>query len=269
MRALREAVLFSLFTLSIVLTGCSKPEDPAVLHRALGNEYARKADWAAGAREYGLSLQANPHDRKVWELKANAHLRLGQLGQAAESLGNAAEYASDPIVKAELYRLVASMYVEHREFGEAEKAFAEASKFDPRDELSLSWLGEFASVRGGARSMKDPPDPAWLTKAIAYYDQAISLNPDNLFAYVNKRVAINKYIVFEQQEKALADQLIHLERRDPAKVAAARTRLTESTARIEDCEKEIKELSKKITELVAAQKAKKPIPPAPSGATTS
>ena len=150
------------------------------------------------------------------------------------------------------------MYVEHREFGEAEKAFAEALKFDPRDELSLSWLGEFASVRGGARSAKDPPDPAWLTKAIAYYDQAILVNPNNLFTYVNKRVAINKYIVFEQQEKALADRLIQLERRNASKVAAARTRLTESTARIEDFEKEIEELSKKITELQAAQKAKKP-----------
>ncbi len=257
MRALREVLLLSLFTLSIVLTGCSKPEDPAVLHRALGNEYARKTDWAAAAGEYGLSLQANPHDRKVWELKANAHLRLGQLRQAAESLAKPAEYTSDPIVKAEAYRLVASMYIEHREFVEAEKAFAEAFRFDPRDELSLSWLGEFASARGGARSMRDPPDPVWLTKAIAYYDQAISLNPNNLFTYVNKRVAINKYIAFEQQEQALADRLIHLERRDAFKVAAARTRLIESTARIEDFEKESEELSKKIKELQAAEKTKK------------
>jgi tetratricopeptide (TPR) repeat protein len=257
MRALREALLFSLFTLSIVLTGCSKPEDPAVLHRALGNEYARKADWAAAAGEYGLSLQANPHDRKVWELKANAHLRLGQLRQAAESLGKPAEYTSDPIAKAEAYRLVASIYIEHREFAEAEKAFAEALKFDPRDELALSWLGEFASTRGGARSPNDPPDPAWLAKAIAYYDQVILLNPSNLFAYVNKRIAIHKYIVFEQQEKALADRLIQLERRDASKVAAARTRLTEATARIEDFEQRIEELSKKITEVQAAQKAKK------------
>ncbi len=223
MPALREALLFGLFTLSIVLTGCSKPEDPAALHRALGNEYATKADWSAAAREYGLSLQANPHDRKVWELKANAHLRLGQLREAAESVAKPAEYTSDPIAKAESYRLAASMYVEHREFGEAEKAFAEALKFDPRDELSLSWLGEIASARGGARSMRDPPDPAWLTKAIAYYDQAISVNPNNLLAYVNKRIAINKYIVFEQQEKTLADRLIRLERRDASKVAAART----------------------------------------------
>jgi len=257
MRALREAFLFSLFSLSIVLTSCSKPEDPAVLHRALGNEYARKADWAAAAREYGLSLQANPHERKVWELKANAHLRLGQLRQAAESLAKPAEYTSDPIAKAEAHRLVASIYVEHREFDEAEKAFAEAFKFDARDELTLSWLGEFASARGGARSMRDPPDPVWLMKAIAYYDQAISLNPNNIFTYVNKRIAINKYIVFEQQEKALAERLMQLERRDASKVAAALTRLTESTARIEDCEKEIAELSKKITELQAAQNAKK------------
>jgi tetratricopeptide (TPR) repeat protein len=257
MRALREALLFSLFALSIVLMGCSKPEDPAVLHRALGNEHARKDDWAAAAREYGLSLQANPRDRKVWELKANAHLRLGQVRQAGESLAKPAEYTSDPIAKAEAYRLVASMYIEHKEFDEAEKAFAEALKFDPRDELTLSWLGEFASTRGGARSPRDPPDPVWLTKAIAYYDQAISVNPSNLFTYVHKRVAINKYIVFEQQEKALAERLIHLERKDASKVAAARARLTESTARIENYEKEIEQLSKKITELQAAQKAKR------------
>ena len=257
MRALREAVRFSLFTLAIVLTGCSKPEDPAAVHRALGNEYARKADWAAAAGEYGLSLQANPHDRKVWELKANAHLRLGQLRQAAESLTKPAEYTSDPVAKAEAYRLVASMYIEGKEFSEAEKAFTEALKFDQRDELSLSWLGEFASARGGARSMTDSPDPVWLTKAIAYYDQVISLNPENLFAYVNKRIAITKYIVFEQQERALAERLIQLERKDASKVAAAQTRLTEATAQIDAFQKENEKLSKKITELLAAQKAKK------------
>jgi len=257
MRALREHLLFGGLTLSIVLTGCSKSDDPAAVHRALGNDRAREADWAAAAREYGLSLQANPRDLKVWQLKANAHLKLGQLREAAESLAKPAEYTSDPAVKAEAYRLVASMYVENKQFGEAEKAFAEALKFDPRDELALSWLGEIASARGGARSATDPPDPVWLTKAIAYYDQAISVNPDNLLAYVNKRIAIHKYVVLEQKEKAQADRLIQLERRDASKVAAARTRLTESTARIEDLEKQIEELSKKITELLAAQKAKK------------
>jgi tetratricopeptide (TPR) repeat protein len=256
MGALRDALLFSLFTLSIVLTGCSK-EDPAAVHRALGNEYARKADWAAAANEYGLSLQANPRDRKVWELKANAHLRLGQLREAGESLAKPAEYTSDPAAKAEAYRLVASMYIEHKQFDDAEKAFVEALKFDSRNELTLSWLGEIASARGGARSMKDPPDPVWLAKAITYYDQAISVNPDNLFLYANKRVAISKYLAFEQQEKAQAERLIHLERRDTSKVAAAQTRLTESTALIEGFEKEIEKLSQKIKELQAAQKAKK------------
>lgn len=257
MRTLKLALLSGLFTLSILLTGCSKPEDPAVLHRALGNEHARKADWAAATREYGLSLQANPRDRKVWELKANAHLRLGQVREAAESLAKPAEYTSDPAEKAESYRVIAGMYVEQREFEEAEKAFAEAVKFDPRDELSLSWLGEIASARGGARSMSDPPDPVWLMKAIAYYEKVISLNPENLFAYVNKRIAITKYIVLEEQERALAQRLTQLERKDPSKFAAAQTRLTESTARIEGFQKEIEKLSSKIKEIQAAQKAKK------------
>ena len=253
---LKEGLL-SFFALSIVLTGCSKPEDPATLHRALGNEYARKADWSSAATEYGLSLQANPRDRKVWELKANAHLRLGQLREAAESLTKPAEYTSDPNAKAECYRLVAAMYVEQKEFDEAEKAFAEALKFDPRDENSLSWLGEIASARGGARSMTDPPDPVWLTKAIAYYDKAIALNPDNLFAYVHKRIAITKYLAFEEQERTLADRLVRLERKDAAK-AAAQTRLTEATTRIGEFQKEIDKLTTKIKEVQAAQKAKKP-----------
>jgi tetratricopeptide (TPR) repeat protein len=257
MRTLTVGLLSRLFALSILLTGCSKPEDPAAVHRALGNEYARKADWTAAATEYGLSVQANPHDRKVWELKANAHLRLGQLREAAESLAKPAEYTSDPTAKAECYRLVAGMYVEQKEFIEAEKAFSEALKFDPRDENSLSWLGEFASIRGGARSMTEPPDPVWLTKAIAYYDKVIAVNPENLFAYVNKRIALNKYIVLEEQESALANRLIYLERKDASKVAAAQTRLTESTARIEDFKKEIEQLSTKIKEIQAAQKAKK------------
>jgi len=105
--------------------------------------------------------------------------------------------------------------------------------------------------------MSDPPDPVWLMKAIGYYEKVISVNPENLFAYVNKRIALTKYMVLEEQERALAEKLIQLERKDPSKVAAAQTRLTESTARIEGYQKEIEKLSSKIKELLAAQKAKK------------
>ena len=258
MRALREAFFISVLSLVGLLTGCSKPEDPALLHRTLGNDYASNGDWAAAAKEYGLSLQANPREPRVWQLKANAQLNLGQTGEAAESLAKSAEYASDVNAKAEAYRLVAGMYVDRREFVEAEKAFVETLKFAPRDELALAWLGEIASARGGARLVSDPPDPAWLTRAIAYYDQAISVNPKNLFSYVNKRIAIHKYIVFEQQEKTLAERLIQVEHRDASKVAAAQLRLTDSVTQIESFEKQIEELSNKIKELQAAEKAKKP-----------
>ena len=159
---LKDCLLSSVFALSIVLTGCSKPDDPAAVHRALGNEYARKAEWAAAATEYGLSLQANPRDRKVWELKANAHLRLGQLSQAAESLAKPAEYTSDPSAKAESYRLVAGMYVEQREFEEAEKAFAQALITGNQAARSwymaacqLPWLPERALGRRGGQAFRD------------------------------------------------------------------------------------------------------------------
>jgi len=257
MRALREALL-SLFTLSILLTtGCSK-EDPAVVHRSLGNDAARKGDWATAATEYGLSAQANPKDPKIWQLKANAHMKLDQLDKAAEALAKPAEYTSDPTAKAEAYRLVASMYVDHQQFPQAEMAFKEALKFAPNDELALQWLAELASVRGGARKMTDPADPTWLKQAITYYDQVIKVNPENLFAYANKRVALSKYLAYEQDQKAQADKLIQLEHKDAARIAAARTQSTESSARIQGFEKQIDELTKKIKELQAAQKAKKP-----------
>ena len=105
--------------------------------------------------------------------------------------------------------------------------------------------------------MSDPPDPVWLMKAIAYYERAIALNPENLFAYVNKRIALTKCVVFEEQERALAQRLIQLERKDQTKVLAAQTRLSESSARIQDFQKEIEKLSSKIKELQGAQKAKK------------
>ena len=111
MRPLKAVRLCSLST-SIVLTACSKADDAAAVHRGLGNEYARKGEWNAAATEYGLAAQANPTDGKIWELKANAHMRLGQLDQAAEALLKPAEYTKDPAAKAERYRLVAAMYLE-------------------------------------------------------------------------------------------------------------------------------------------------------------
>lgn len=258
MPTLKRGLLSGLFVLSIVLSGCdSKSDDAAAAHRSLGNDAARKGDWATAVKEYGLAAQANPKDRKIWELKANAHLKLDQVSEAAESLKKPAENTSDPAVKAEIYKLIAGMYVEHQMYDDAEKAFTEALKFNPKDEDSLSWLGELASSRGGARSMSAKPDPVQLMKAVGYYDKVIALNPENLFAYVNKRIALTKYVLVEEDEKSQAQKLVVLERKDPAKVAAAQTRVTESTARLEGYNKEIESLSKKIKELVAAQKAKK------------
>jgi len=256
LRSGKAALLCGLAALSILLTACSKEDDQAAVHRGLGNDLARKGDWAGAVKEYGLAADANPKDRKIWELKANAYVRLGQVKEAAESLAKPAEYTTDPAAKAEIYRLVAAMYVDQKEFDSAEKAFAEALKFDPKDENSLSWLGEIASARGGARSMTAPPDGVQLMKAIAYYDKAIAVNPENIFSYVNKRIAITKYVLLEEEEKAQAAKLVQLEKKDASK-AAAQTRLTESTTRLEGFKKEIEQLTVKIKELQAAQKAKK------------
>jgi tetratricopeptide (TPR) repeat protein len=257
MRALREAVFLSLLTLSIVPAGCSK-DDPAVVHRGNGNDAARKGDWATAATEYGLAAQANPKDPKIWQLQANAYMKLDQPDKAAEALAKPAEYTNDPAAKSEAYRLIASMYVDRTEYFKAEAAFKQALKFNPNDELALQWLGELASVRGGARKMTDPADPTWLKQAVTYYDQIIKVNPENLFAYANKRVALTKYFNYELDQKAQADKTLQLEHKDAAKIAAAKTQSTESAALMDGLQKQIDEMSVKIKELQAAQKAKKP-----------
>src|SRR5262249_17922689 len=155
-------------------------EDPAALHRGLGNDAARKGDWKTAVTEYGLSLQANPKDAKVWQLKANAHMKLDQVNEAAECLEKPADFTSDPAETAEAYRLAGSMFVDRQQYSDAEKAFGQALKFNPNDELALQWLAELASVRGGARKMTDPADPTWLKQAITYYDKVIKVNPENL-----------------------------------------------------------------------------------------
>jgi len=238
---------------------CKKP-DPAAIHREKGDELFEKDQWAAAADEYALSLQADPKQDKLWEKKAVAHMKAGKPDLAAASLLKQVDNAATPKDRAEIYRKVGGIYLEQKKPDEAEKYFLEALKADPKDQDSLAWLGEISSTRGGARAGSLVAVPAHLDKAIAYYDQAIAVNPNNLMAYVNKRIALFKYMSYEQRLKDAAEQDVKAARVDRAKIERAKAQAQQHEGRAADMKRQIDELGTKITELqkeAASAKAKK------------
>jgi tetratricopeptide (TPR) repeat protein len=240
------------------LVACNKP-DPAVTHREKGDELFDKEQWTAATDEYALSLQANPKQDKLWEKKAVAHMRAGKPDLAAASLLKLLDTAATAKDRAEIYRKVGGIYLETKKPDEAEKYFLEALKADPKDQDSLAWLGEISSTRGGARAGQVVAVPAHLDKAIAYYDQAIAVNPNALMAYVNKRIALFKYVGYEQRLRDAAEQDIKSARGNRAKIEQAKAQVEQHDARIADMKRQIDELGAKITELqkaAASAKAK-------------
>ena len=51
-----------------------------------------------------------------------------------------------------------------------------------------------------------PAKPEALDKALEYIDKVIALKPDETAGYINKRIALTKYLDYWQQQKAAADK---------------------------------------------------------------
>ncbi len=237
------------------LNACEKP-NPAAIHRDKGDELFDKEQWTAAADEYAFSLQADPKQDKLWEKKAVAQIKAGKLDDAAATLVKMLDNAATPAARAEGYRKIAGLYLENKKPDEAEKYFLEALKADPKDTDSLAWLGEIASTRGGARANQLVAVPAYLEKAVAYYDQAIALNPTAPIPYVNKRIALFKYYGYEQQQKAQAEQDLRAAGRDRAKIEEAKAQVAKHEAHATELKRQIDELGTKITELTPKTAAK-------------
>jgi tetratricopeptide (TPR) repeat protein len=249
-----KAVLFAGLG-AVALVACQKP-DPVAIHRDKGDDLFAKDQYAAAAEEYALSLQADPKQDKLWEKKAVAHMRAGKLDEAAASLVKMLDNATTGKERAEINRKVAGMYLESKKPDEAEKYFLEALKADPQDTDSLAWLGEIASTRGGARAAQLAADPKQLEKAVAYYDQAIAIDPTAPIPYVNKRIALFKYMGHEQRLKLMADNQAK-STRDKATIEQAKVEMAQHQTREEDLKRQIDELGTKITELTKAAAAAK------------
>lgn len=217
-------------------------------HRDKGYEYADKGDWQQAAAEFGESLRLDPNQETVWEQKAYAHLQIKEYDQAAAAMYREAELKKAPDKKAAVLRNVGGMYMQALDYDKAEKAFSKAVEADPKDDQSLTWIGEIYSQKGGARSAI-PADPNALQKAVQYYDKVIAIKPDIPSSYINERIVFTKLLEYEQKEKdaALKDAAA-APKKDAAKVQELQAAAADHQARIDQLKKQIDDVTHKFAD---------------------
>jgi len=230
------------------------PPTPAQIHLEKGDELLVAEDFKGAAEEYGKSLEADPKQEKVWEKKAHCHMQAGDMDAAQEAILHTIEFKPDPAKKAEVYRSVAGIWMSKGDKDKAEKNFIEATKIDPNDDQSLSWLGELYSQKGGARDMKAPAVPEALEKSIEWYDKAIAVKPADPAAYVNKRIAIGKLMTHFTALKDAAEKAAQEAGKDKEKADAQTAEAEKHKARVEELKKKLDETTQKLGEVNKAAK---------------
>lgn len=218
-----------------LLAACKR--DPSIVHREAGDDRMASSDFAGAAAEYAQSLAAAPAQPQIWDKLAFARLKAGDRDGAAEALAKHGELETVPARKAEAFRNAAGIYLQTPDADKAERYLLEAVRVDPTDEASLSWLGELASVRGGARVQVGPVVPAELDAAIACYGRVIAIRPDNRAAHANRRIAIAKYLPALDEERAAQAARLRRAGKDAAAAADAKDRIAKAEARTAELQK--------------------------------
>lgn len=246
-----------------LIAGCEHERNPALEHRKLGNVLYERADFEAAAAEYERSLAADPKQEKLWDKLAFTYKKAGLTDKAAQTLKKTLPFKADDQARTQVYRNIAGMYLEKGDGKGAEQYFGEALTIDPKDEQSLTWLAEISSQLGGARNQTQPAIPARLTQAISLYDQVIAVNPGASMAYVNKRIALIKYMNGELQSKMYAEEEAKKYRRHKDIAVAANERAKAHADKAAELKLLVEETSKKLAEVNKASATTLPVSPAP------
>lgn len=223
----------------LALLAACKP-DPSIEHRKAGDDLLSLSNFKGAAEEYEQSLALDPKQVKTWEKLAFCRVKTNENDKAAEALVKTVPLMPDDRARAEVYRNAAGVYLQTPERPKAERYLLEAVRLDPKDEASLTWLGEIASQAGGARAQWEKAVPEQLEKAVGYYDRLIELRPDGAAAHTNRRIALTKWVAHLDQERGL-EQKIARRTRDPQAAADARARIAAIDAKRAELQKLIDE----------------------------
>jgi len=229
----------------LAFLGACKP-DPAVVHRKAGDDLLAQSNYVGAAAEYEKSLEANPKLEMVWEKLAFCRMKAGDDDRAAEALVKMGDLKQTDAQKAEVYRNAAGIFLQSANRPKAEKYLLEAVRLDPKDEASITWLGELASEAGGARFQYAPAVPEQLDKALGYYNRLIEMRPDGSAAHANRRIVAAKYLNHLGDERRLEARVMTRNRRDPQAVADARERIARIDAKVAVMQKMLEESNAKL-----------------------
>jgi len=244
---------FAALLASLALGACTPAPDPAAVERQAGDDLFRKQDWIQAAAAYQRSLDANPKQEKTWEKLAAALMRAERRDQAAQALVKTLEFKKDAAQKAEVYRSAAGVFLQSAQRDQAKPYLLEALKLEPKDEASISWLGELAAFRGGARSNEMPAVAEELDEALVWYGKLIELKPESRAAWAHRRVVLVKYTnLLLERQRAAAESA---RQKRGAEQAAARERAATLGAKAQELAKQVEEIDRKLAELKKAQAA--------------
>jgi Tfp pilus assembly protein PilF len=231
--------------LALALLAACKP-DPARVHRDAGDDLLSQSSFAKAAAEYAASLAVDPKQASVLEKLAFCRVKTGEPDLAAESLEKLADLKPTDGQKAEVFRNAAGIFLQGPDRAKAEKFLLATVRLDPKDEASLTWLGELASEKGGARLDIATAVPAELEKALGYYAQLIVLRPDQKAAYANRRIVLVKYINHLTEERSREEARLPRNAKDPAAVAG-RERIARIDAKSAELRRMLDEANAKLS----------------------
>ncbi len=260
MKAPRSIALFLGASL-IAATACDSPyfnrNDPARIHRNKGIEAFKAQKWDEAADEWAKSLAAKPEQPELYEKQAYAAAKAGRYDEAAQTmLKTVALKGNDDKERLDIHRRIASMYLQNGKIDKAEEYFKKILEQAPNDDSTMVWLAEIHSTLGGARSGAAPADLGQLEEALAYYDKALAINPENLTPTVNKRIALLKMRDHWQLKKNAADkEEAELPKRDKKGKAEAHARSVEAQAKIDELQPNLDAVSARVTEMLEKRKA--------------
>ena len=252
MNALRVFVLLAATAVAPV-SGCKS--GAAAEHREKAGNLADQSQWKQAAEEYTMSLEADPSQGELWEQVAYAHLQLKDYDKVAAAMLKFADFKTEPVKKGDAYRNIGGMYVQQGMNEKAEPMFLKALEVNPKDDQSLTWLAEIYAQRGGARAVNAVAKPEELDKALAYLDKVVALKPMDSAGYVNKRIALMKYLEYEQRQVAAAQGDAEKEK-DPARLGELRTKKDQAQVQYDTLKRQLDEVSLKLGEIAKAAQGK-------------
>ena len=229
----------------LALLAACKP-NPALVHRDAGDDLLQRSSFAQAAAEYAASLAVDPKQPGVWEKLAFCRVKTGEADLAAQSLEKLADLKPTDAQKAEVFRNAAGIYLQGPDRAKAERYLLAAVKLDPKDEASLTWLGELASEKGGARLDMATAVPAELDKALGYYAQLIALRPDQKAAYANRRIVLVKYVTHLAGQRSREAARLPRNAKDPA-AAEGRERIARIDAKSTELRRMLDEANAKLS----------------------